>query len=667
MGKYKNYEKKFQLSWLSDPQFSKWLVEVKHDSNKAYCKLCKTEIRAHKADLKKHASSLKHKRCFVAIASTSQKSIDSLFSNSAATISSLEIKLAAFVACHSSIHSIDHLGILFKNEMPTPSNKNELKIHRTKCTAIIKNVISPALLAEQVEQIRGRAYSLILDESTDIACVKHLCLCVRYYNEKHNSIISQYLGLLSITKTTAEVLYVAIKDFLTNLAIDIKDCFSIATDGASNLCGVNNSVFTMMKKENPSLILIKCICHSLHLACSHAADELPSNINYLLRETYNWFHRSALRCETYMELYKLINDNEEPLKLIPLSVTRWLARSNCVKRLLAQWEPLKLHFQMAASNCDKYYSRELAAMYSDTTNLLYLTFLKPVLSEFERINLLFQKEYADHGIIHDDLVNFTLSMLRRVLQSKYVSLEVNLDAEELFLPMDSIDFGYEFSNIMSGALASKKVVPEQTNVIQNRCFNFLKKACKELLVRTSSNIDILKKIRNFSPSICLSPTRPPFSELPLEFADKSIISDIENEWRILASLEWKNIFSDGIPTDSSTFWCKASTIKNAAGDLAFKNITEFALKAYSVPISNATVERVFSRVTMTKTKLRNRMGLELLSSILRIKMTFQERDICCHKFEPTQKMLKYDTSIYCKKEEIELIQGEEELLDSLQF
>lgn len=93
-----------------------------------------------------------------------------------------------------------------------------------------------------------------------------------------------------------------------------------------------------------------------------------------------------------------------------------------------------------------------------------------------------------------------------------------------------------------------------------------------------------------------------------------------------------------------------------------KDLADFALKAYSLPISNALVERVFSRVTAVKTKLRNRMGLELLTSILRIKTSLQQKGICCSSFEPTKSMLNYDSSIY-KTEERDT-EEESDLLES---
>ena len=70
------------------------------------------------------------------------------------------------------------------------------------------------------------------------------------------------------------------------------------------------------------------------------------------------------------------------------------------------------------------------------------------------------------------------------------------------------------------------------------------------------------------------------------------------------------------------FWPKVATFKNAGGELI---MAAFDLKVYSLPISNALVERVFSQVTAVKTKVRNLMGLGLLTYILRIKIVMKEK------------------------------------------
>ncbi|XP_076039234.1 uncharacterized protein LOC143024321 [Oratosquilla oratoria] len=72
--------------------------------------------------------------------------------------------------------------------MPSTSSASScnLRLHRTKCSALIKKVISPTLLNEQAEDLKMSPFSVIIDESTDIACEKHLCVCVRYYSVRCN-------------------------------------------------------------------------------------------------------------------------------------------------------------------------------------------------------------------------------------------------------------------------------------------------------------------------------------------------------------------------------------------------------------------------------------------------------------------------------------------------
>lgn len=67
------------------------------------------------------------------------------------------------------------------------------------------------------------------------------------------------------------------------------DCVGIGMDGASVMCGHYNSLYSRMREVNPILVLVKCVCHSLQLACNEAVDILPSQIDYLVRETFNWY------------------------------------------------------------------------------------------------------------------------------------------------------------------------------------------------------------------------------------------------------------------------------------------------------------------------------------------------------------------------------------------
>ena len=83
----------------------------------------------------------------------------------------------------------------------------------------------------------------MINESTDVACVNHLCVCVRYYIIRLNNICTQFLGLITASSVTAEALYEAIKSFFEVSGIKYKQCFALGTDGAANLSGHRYSIY----------------------------------------------------------------------------------------------------------------------------------------------------------------------------------------------------------------------------------------------------------------------------------------------------------------------------------------------------------------------------------------------------------------------------------------
>ena len=92
--------------------------------------------------------------------------------------------------------------------------------------------------------------------------------------------------------------------------------------------------------------------------------------------------------------------------------------------------------------------------------------------------------------------------------------------------------------------------------------------------------------------------------------------------------------------NSFTFWSNVYFYKNAMGQFAFRELALYMLILLTFPSSNAVVKRAFSIMNCIKTKQRNRMQLELLEAILRIRMRFYSLKICCHNFKPSKELLK---------------------------
>jgi len=96
----------------------------------------------------------------------------------------VELEMAVCVACRCAVLSVDHFSeLITRNSQGSVMGK--MKLHRTKCAGLIKNVIAPQLKEELISDLKDKYYSLIIDESTDVSTEKHLCLMVRFVSNKN--------------------------------------------------------------------------------------------------------------------------------------------------------------------------------------------------------------------------------------------------------------------------------------------------------------------------------------------------------------------------------------------------------------------------------------------------------------------------------------------------
>ena len=129
------------------------------------------------------------------------------------SVRKVEMELAACICCHKSILAIDHIGEIIR-ENGNGSNIGKINLHRTKCSRLIDSAIASCLKDNLKHNLQRKKYSLLLDESTDSSTTKHLCICIRYFNEEKLNVDSALLSLISVVSTTGEALIDALKNCL---------------------------------------------------------------------------------------------------------------------------------------------------------------------------------------------------------------------------------------------------------------------------------------------------------------------------------------------------------------------------------------------------------------------------------------------------------------------
>lgn len=178
---------------------------------------------------------------------------------------------------------MDHIGEVIKKN-GKGSILAKIKLHRTKCSKLITEVVSPALKQELKKDLQGEKFALLVDESTDVGTVKYLCITIRYCSKKEKRIVTELVGLFPVSDATGEALFNVIKTAVTDLDLELGNCTGFASDGASVMTGVKNSVWTRIQQESPDCVQVKYICHSLALCVQHAFEKLPSSLGFLVSE-----------------------------------------------------------------------------------------------------------------------------------------------------------------------------------------------------------------------------------------------------------------------------------------------------------------------------------------------------------------------------------------------
>lgn len=332
-------------------------------SNRARCVVCEKEFVAEKIVIKNHSIGVKHKQKLSEKASANTRRVTDFLQSSSTSetfkndVKTTEIKLAGFFAEHNiAFLAADHLTKLLKSCLHDSKIMQEVSFGRTKATQICTNVIGKYQFEKLREIIKVNKFSVLIDESTDVGCVKTMCICIRFYDDSTKKVETKLWSLVQIfdkfnaeaanAGATGERLFDTVIESFTSENVPTKNIIGFASDGCNTMMGVNNSVSSRLRIMNPGIIILKCICHSLHLCSSEACKHLPRACEDLARDVYNFFKNSAKRICQFAEFQHFCN--VEPHKLLRPAQTRWLSLLAVVQRILEQWEPLRMFFELTA-------------------------------------------------------------------------------------------------------------------------------------------------------------------------------------------------------------------------------------------------------------------------------------------------------------------------------
>lgn len=465
---------------------------------------------------------------------------------------------------------------------------------------------------------------------------KPYVLCQDFFLRKKKEIVTTFYRLIKIIDCDAKSIHEAIKSQLERDKLKVENLVGIGFDGASVMVGKHKSVTVLFKKELTDLIVMRCVCHSLHLCTEKAADKLPSRLDYFVKEIHNFFSNSPKRWEEYKKLYEDVNQNQKHIckKIQGLSGTRWLARFDATETILDQWRVLEKYFSLHKD--DSYAASLLYDTMSRAPYKAFLVFLKSELKNVVQLNMLFQSDNIEPTKLFEDLYLLYKNLLNKIvvpgrLQKVSDDDLVSFDFKSHVMHTAAINFGYNFECI------AKNINPTDLEDVRERCKSFLIELAENIQIRLPDNLSVLKTLADLHPKVATSQLKPNLNNILTQFHRTSLYgnkNDIESEWNNLHNKSWSAL------NNSVDFYAQVHDDCDAAGYKRFKNIAKFAIALLTVPISNASVERAFSIYSVFKNKLRNKLSLELLQSLMMVRFSIQRNFSSCVNFTPCPDMLK---------------------------
>ena len=141
-----------------------------------------------------------------------------------------------------------------------------------------------------------------------------------YFDESDVNIVSRFFDMVSVVDSSANGLYQAITNAFGEKAIPIENIIGYSSDTTNVMFGEQHSVVSLLKRDVPYVLTIKCSCHLIHLCSSYGCQNLSTSLEDLCRNIYSHFSRSSLRQKEYEQFQAFVE--AEPHKLLCLAQTR---------------------------------------------------------------------------------------------------------------------------------------------------------------------------------------------------------------------------------------------------------------------------------------------------------------------------------------------------------
>lgn len=545
---------------------------------------------------------------------------------------------------------------LQKTSFPDSKIATSRSCSRTKTTALVKNVIGLQQYENVADLMRKNKFGICIDESTDISTTKNLSIVVRIAID--GKIRDLFFDLLKVELADAVTIYNRLVEMFEKSNINYKsNLIGFAADRAAVMTGKNHSVAKVLRNDCPNLVIIKCVCHSMALCASYACKKLPSVVEKMAKNIYNYIQNSPKRVSNFEKICTIL-ESGKPKKILHPSQTRWLSLESVVNRLLEMYNELLAYFTVTAKLDDADNGEIILEQLNDPVNNLYLKFLQFILPQINKINRLFQSESAQIHKLNSNVKTLLFSILDCFMKPEYLKNcdlnNVNFENVQNLLDYEDFYFGTEVNLQLNDLILNKRIKNSEVINFKNNCISFYIELAQQILKRFNFNNKILTQISIIDPQNVINKSSKsiiPLCSLFPNLIDRKNYQAIDLEYREVRNLELKNMFANTTDINIEDFWETICTLKCGDNSFRFPLLAKFIFEVLCIPISSANVERTFSQINLNITKTRNRLKTDTLKGILLTKDYLKVNNTACYNLKESKALFdKFNKCMYNKSQ-----------------
>lgn len=593
---------------FNDDYTKEWdFIRRGEQEHEATCRLCSCTFsigHGGKADIVQHIQTKKHKNQIPV--PSSSKPVSSYFlkrhSDEDDKVTAAEMTMAYHtIKHHQSFSSSDCNNKLFSTIFPDSKIAEKCSSARTKCTALIKNVIAPQSVKHVITVVKNEAnfYGISTDASNHNN-EKIFPVTVQYFTPKSGMEI-KLIKVSSLANETSDAIVELCTTTLESYELDVKKCVAFCGDncntnfGGRQRLGTNNVFYKLKTTLNGDMEGIGCPAHLLHNTMRTAADTLSVDVEVIVMKIFSHFSTYTVRNERLKDFCEFVGVKYQTI--VSHSKTRWLSLSNAIERILKLFPALKSYFLLL-----EHPPKILFDFFSSPLSECYLNVVHSVLHALKMKIL--EIEGGDKSTVD---VLATLKETEKIFKERH-------DAN--FIPIS-----------VKTLIKSEDILPEKAEEFLSEVQRFYKIGYDYL----RSWMDALNKYDVYSwMKLNSSPTWQQLEESCLALKEKNVGID-DNE----LFTEWSNLreFVTNELEKNKENWTEISTQHKWVRYLSacelkcqYTQLLIICQYVFSIPAHNAHVERIFSTMSLQWTKERNRLELSTVEAILQILVN--ERKSC---------------------------------------